>query len=564
MPVVNVKLGVIAKAFPHLSLDKIMDELPYLGLDIEGIDRHAGIVKIEFNPNRPDFSSQNGIIRGLKGIFGTDMGVPTINSLKHSEYTIYVDEGMQKVRPFILSFAAKRPEPLTGDEIQQLIMMQEDLHNGLGRKRRKSSIGIHNLDALNFPLRYSLSDRNRKFRSLDSDEDLSINDIFINTETGKNYSDILNNEEFVPLLVDSQNTVVSLPPIVNGSYTKVDTKSSELLIEVTATNVKYAKQMISILAYELNDMKFDLEIVSTISPYHSKLVSPDLTPVVIEAKVSFINKILGLDLSPQAIITCLEKSRCSGTLDNSENIICTAPSYRGDLFGSQDLCEEVIIGYGVQNLAPTYPVTNLVGEKDRYSKTFDKLRQVMIGFGFIEILNTSIVGEDVVESSLFNSDSQGDLIWVSDSEISNRSTLRKTLYPSMINTLSTNIHEKYPQKLFEIGKVFNQEGPEIIEKWSLVASIAHNSTEFSEIKSTLESLMKFCFDSKIQTRMTNKSFLLNGHSALVSVNSSAVGYVGEVHPQVLENFSMRTLVSIFEIDLSNIIELLEVYKHKSL
>ncbi|MGD9533687.1 MAG: phenylalanine--tRNA ligase subunit beta [Candidatus Nitrosocosmicus sp.] len=565
MPVVNVKLSAIKNSFSHVTIDKIIQELPYLGLDIEGRDENAGIIRLEFNPNRPDFSSENGIIRGLRGLFETEIGLPQINNIKPTQYVVQVDEAMRDVRPFIYSFAAKRSNPLTNDEIMQLISMQEDLHNGLGRKRRKASIGIHNLDVLTFPLRYILSDKHKKFQPLDSELPLSIEDVLLQTQTGRTYSYILEGMEMVPLLIDSQNHVVSLPPIVNSSYTRVDTSTSNLLVEVTATNAKYAKQMISILAYELNDMEFSLLSIVTDSPYQGKLLSPDLTPIIMDAKIASINDLLGTNLSPQDIIKCLEKCRCNGSVKDAESIVCTAPSYRGDLFGPQDLCEEVLLGYGIRNLLPDYPYTKLVGEKNVHSKAFEKLRQVMIGLGFIEIVNPSILSETLFKMSLADLDlAADDSILINSIENNNLEMLRMRLYPSMVNTLSVNIHEKYPQKLFEIGKVFKQDGSGVTEGWSLVAAIAHDFTDFSEIKSTLESVMKFCFDIDIQTSATTKPFLLKGHSALVSLKNSPIGCIGEVHPQVLENFSMRTLVSIFEIDLSSAFELLDLYQRRFL
>lgn len=562
MPVVNVKKSSIEKSFSHLSLKKIIEDLPYLGLDIEGIDEKLGIIRLEFNPNRPDFSSENGIIRGMKGLFELELGIPVIKNLSRSHFAINVNKELFDARPFIYSLAAKRSYPLTNDEIAQLVSMQEDLHNGLGRKRKRSSIGIHDLESLTFPLNYILSDLERKFTPLDSSQELTIDTILNNTEMGRKYSYLLEGNKRVPLLIDSQNVVVSLPPIINGAHTKVNTDTHNLFVEVTATNSKYAKEMLSILSYELNDLKFDLFSVTTHSPFEGEVVSPDLTPVVIEADAQFINKLVGVDLSTEEIIKCLEKSRCNGSLKGPDTIICTAPSYRGDLFGPQDLCEEVLIGLGIRNFSPQYPSTKLVGKKNNFSKVFDKIRDVMMGLGFVEILNTSIISEHMIKSSLVDTGlSKDNYIWLQDTENTQVETLRPSLISSMINTLSVNIHEKYPQFLFEIGKTFKQERSEIVEGWSLCASIAHDTTDFSEIKSNLESLMKYCFDISIQTPIASKPFLLNGHSAFVLANDTFTGYVGEIHPQVLENFNMRTLVSAFEIDLTKLMEILNLDKN---
>ena len=58
--------------------------------------------------------------------------------------------------------------------IKQLMAMQEDLHFGIGRKRKKSSIGIHDLDKISFPLTYSTTKQNHKFIPLNSEKELTI------------------------------------------------------------------------------------------------------------------------------------------------------------------------------------------------------------------------------------------------------------------------------------------------------------------------------------------------------------------------------------------------------
>ena len=65
MPVVNILKTRIKSVFPNKKIEKILVKLPYLGLDIEGIDKEK--IRVEYNPNRPDFSSDTGIFRSLKG-----------------------------------------------------------------------------------------------------------------------------------------------------------------------------------------------------------------------------------------------------------------------------------------------------------------------------------------------------------------------------------------------------------------------------------------------------------------------------------------------------------------
>lgn len=562
MPIVNVRIKALTRSFPDSSSERLIDEIPYLGLDIEGIDERNGIIKIEFNPNRPDFASENGVIRGLSGIMGVKLGLPCINPIQPLGKSILVNDKMGSIRPVIYGLVAKREMPLDDVELTQLIAMQEDLHNGLGRKRKKSSIGIHNYDVLTFPLHYGFTNISKKFVPLDSQVELTIEQILNETKIGSIYGHLINNHELVPILNDDRDIVVSIPPIINGAKTKVDANTRNLFVEVTGTNSKSAREMLALISYELTDMGFELYSLEINSPTEGDMISPNLEPIVIEARLDQINNLLGLDLKPDKVIECLQKCRCDGSISSAGIVKCIAPSYRIDLFEANDVIEEVAIGYGIRNLNPDMPSEYFGGKKNNQTIVFDRISEVLIGLGFIGIINPSIISKQIIDQALIHDkDSISELIWLEDSKNSEVEVLRASLVPSMVNTLSVNIHEKYPQKLFEIGKIIRTEGNLAQESWSLCVSIAHDSADYSEIKSNLESLFKYCFDKPVSTPRVSKPFYLNGHSALVLLDSKPIGHIGEIHPQVLENFNMKTLVSVFEIDISNAIQILKLDEH---
>jgi len=562
MPVVNVRISALSRSFPDSSSERLIEEIPYLGLDIEAIDERTGIIKIEFNPNRPDFASENGVIRGLKGIMGVKLGIPSINTIQPSGKSILVNNNMGCVRPVIYGLVAKRARPLADVELTQLIAMQEDLHNGLGRKRKKSSIGIHNYDVLTFPLHYGLANKNKKFVPLDSRVELTIEQILNETKIGSTYGHLINNQELVPILNDDSDIVISIPPIINGAKTKVDAVTRNLFVEVTGTNSKSAREMLAIISYELADMGFELFSLDIRSPLEGDTVSPNLEPIMIEARLDQINNLLGLNLEPDKVIECLRKCRCDGLFSSAGIVKCIAPSYRIDLFEANDVVEEVAIGYGIRNLNPDMPSEYFGGKKNSQTIVFDRISEVLIGLGFIQIINPSIIPKQIIDQALIHDkDSISELIWLEDSKNSEVEVLRTSLVPSMVNTLSVNIHEKYPQKLFEIGKTIRTEGNLVQESWSLCVSISHDNADYSEIKSNLESLFKYCFDKPVNTPRVRKPFYLDGHSALVLLDSKPIGHIGEIHPQVLENFNMKTLVSVFEIDISNAIQILHLNEH---
>ena len=127
--------------------------------------------------------------------------------------------------------------------------MQEDLHFGIGRRRKKSSIGIHDLDTISFPLSYTTTTRNHKFIPLNSTEENSISEILKNSQVGQDYGYILGNSPKVPIILDSTGNTVSFPPIINSSKTTVTTKTKNLFVEVTGTNKIDVEDMLSVWSF---------------------------------------------------------------------------------------------------------------------------------------------------------------------------------------------------------------------------------------------------------------------------------------------------------------------------
>lgn len=559
MPVVNIRPTLLSKIFSERTLDEIIEKLPYLGLDIEGIDITNDKIRVEFNPNRPDFSSENGIVRALKGILNVEFGCPNKQDPLPSSMLIRVDERLKDIRPVIYGLIAKRDIPINHEELTQLISMQEDLHNGLGRKRKKSSIGLHNFDALTFPLSYKGVPRQTKFVPLDGHKDYSLDNIITDLKVGKEYGHILEKFDIVPILVDSKDNVISFPPIINGNTTKVDLFTGNLFIEVTSVNSKSAKDILSILSFELSDMGFDLYSLVIDSPFYGEIVTPILEPHRIRLEFDYVNELLGLELTHDEILKCLQRSRCDGIDKGSGRLECLIPSYRIDLFDKVDVCEEVAIGYGIFNLGPLYPGSYFPGRKTSQSLIFGKVCDVLVGLEFMEIINTNIISKNLVRDVFFGDDfSDKKLVSLGDSKNTEFELLRSSLIPSLINTFSNNIHEKYPQKLFEIGKTFSTTNNEIRENWSLCVSVAHNTTDYTEIKSNLESFMKYCFDVFVTTPRYDTNYFLPGHSARILLNDEVIGEIGEIHPQVLENLNLRTLITIFELNLSALIRILKL------
>jgi phenylalanyl-tRNA synthetase beta chain len=547
MPVVTIKFERLRKLLPGISIDTVLETLPFVGLDIEDIDQDT--IRVEYNPNRPDLSSDYGVARALRGLLGVEIGLPKLNLVGKSGLRIKVDNRVRKIRPHIKALIA-RNGTLDDETLRQLISMQEDLHNGLGRRRRKASIGIHNLDAVRFPVTYKTASKDDAFRPLDESSEFTIESILTNLDIGKKYGYILSDFERYPIIVDSVGTVLSLPPIINGDETKVTEDCRNLFVEITAIDQEVAEDILAIFAMTLYDAGFQIWTVN-IESGGKKIETPEMHPKIISANIAYINNILGLTLNAKQVITCLKKSRLDAKAIRRK-IICTIPRYRIDLFDPVDISEEVAIGFGVYNLEPKFPVSPTAGKRDYLSIYFNTIRETMIGLGMLETLSFLLTSREILYSA-FGISGRGSLS-VESSKSMEHQFLRDSLIPLLLYTLSNNIHEEYPQRLFELGKTFHESSTIIEEKWNVGAVIAHADVGYSEIKSSLQALFRSCFGKEATTRPSSNHMFMEGRCAEVVLDGKPVGVIGEINPVALENLKLRVPVAAFEIDLLSIIK----------
>ena len=540
MPVVELSYTRLQKLVGKVTKKQISDSLPFLGLDIESEDKD--LVRIEYSPNRPDYSTDFGIAFGLQGLLGIKTGAVKLKIKKSAKYSLSAKPGIEKIRPFVTGIVAKNGK-IDDKTIKQLMTMQEDLHFGIGRKRKKSSIGIHDLDKIAFPLVYTTANRNHQFIPLNSEKEISISEILANTEVGKNYGSLLGQSSQVPLILDANQKTVSFPPIINAAVTTVTPKTKNLFVEVTGINKEDAEDMLSVVATILQSAGFTLESIKISGIKNS---SPKFEEKKITVNSSLINQTLGLNLSISKIVSSLKKSRLDAS-SKGTNIICTIPAFRFDIFGPMDLVEEVALGYGIQNLEPSLSPSQTIGNTNPVSLHLKSLDHTMIGLGYLEALNSSLTSKRVLYD-MTNRDTSK-IISVLDSKSLEHTILRDSILPGLLENLSRNIHESYPQKIFETGTVFSIGDP-ISEKFSFSGISAHKDANFTEIKSVLQSALKTGFGIEIETKTAINPTFEDGHCATIILNGKSIGVMGKIHSKIVENYKIRVPVMGFEMSLS--------------
>lgn len=536
MPVVDIDMPRLRRLLGRIPTGRILEALPLLGLDIES--ESGDTVRIEYSPNRPDYSTEYGIALGLEGLL--DIHTGNAGPVLHrplGRITTY--PSVLRIRPVIMAVCAIGGS-MDDHMMAQLIAMQEDLHFGVGRRRKKSSIGMHDYDRVSFPLMYTTVDRLHKFVPLDGDRSMSVSEILAGTAQGRSYGHLLGGRGPVPAILDAAKRLISLPPIINSKATSMTTDTRNLLVEVTGHDTQDVAGTLSVISLTLQRAGFAVHPVR-IPGVRSSAISAErrmnLDPRLVGAT-------LGLEMTPDEIVLCLGRARISAAAQR-DSVKCTIPSYRFDILGPMDLVEEVALGCGIDKMAPRLLPSPVSGNAGIAAITAGRIDDIMTGLGYSEVLNTCLSSMQALYGSINRGNDRA--ITTLDSNLEHQ-CLRDSLLPGLLDCLSRNIHHAYPQRLYETGVVFGPGRP-VGEHASLAAVSAHRTACFSEMKSVLQEAHRLALGGRIRTVPSDDPAYQHGTCAEILAGDRRLGVMGQVDPEVLRGLRIRVPVAGFEIRL---------------
>lgn len=549
MPVINFTYQNLNELL-GISIDKgeLIDLLPMIGSDIEDYDDEN--LKVEFFPNRPDHYSVEGIARTLKGFLQIERGIPHYD-LTPSGTSITVDPGLANIRPYT-SCALVEDINLDDDKLVQIMEFQEDLHWVLGRDRKKVAIGIHNLDVLTPPFYYKAADPlTTSFVALDTDEEMNLKEILENHKKGRAYAHIIDKFDKYPLLIDSEDNVLSMPPIINGELTKLTADTKNVFVDVTGTDKKAVDHTLNIITTSFAESGAKIKTMNVIYPNETRTL-PDLTPKKKILRVKNAQRMIGIDSSRDEIIGMLRRVRLDADALNEDEIEVSIPPYRIDVLHEVDIIENVAIGYDFRKIRARLPDVATVASEDPHKAFENRVREIMIGYGFYEVMSLMLTSEEQHYKKM--NLTEDERVVVAQPISQDRTMIRKSLLNGLMEFLEDNTHEELPQKIFEVGEVvYLDKATETRTRGvsKLAALVTHSTANFTEIKSLTASLI-----SNLGLKMTVKpldhpSFIKGRCAEVVTKGDKVKGFFGEVSPLVISNFNLEYPVVAFELEFNH-------------
>tara|TARA_Y100000034_G_C6895949_1_gene413055 strand:- start:384 stop:2003 length:1620 start_codon:yes stop_codon:yes gene_type:complete len=538
MPTVNLNKKEFEKLVgKKLSLDRLKDRISMLGTDLEDIKGNE--IVVEVFPDRPDMLSEQGFARAFSSFIGVKKGLREYKS-KKSNYKLIVDSSVKSVRPYT-SCAVVKSLKFNEELIKQIIQIQEKLHISYGRNRKKCAIGVYPLEKIKFPIHYkALEPKKIKFKPLDSKKEMNGLQILSSHPTGQEYGHLLEGKKKFPIFVDANGKILSMPPIINSEdMGKISSKTKEVFIEVSGFDYDVVSKCLNIIVCALADMKgviYEIELKDG-----RKIISPNLKSSSMKIDIKYVNKILGLNLKENDIKKYLEKM---GLGYKNKNVLI--PCYRNDIMHQVDLIEDIAIAYGYENFKEEIPNLSTLGSEDEFEKFKRKVKEIIIGFGYLECSSYNLISEKVLNKME---------VKLNDVKVLNPvnveyDTLRSWMIPSLMKILSENKHYEYPQKIFEVGTVF---GKEEFERVGLLS--CHGNTNFTEVKQILDYLFS-SLNLEYKLEDDNHGSFIKGRVGRVTCKGKKVGYIGEISPSVLDKFNLDVPIASFEVNLSELYKLI--------
>lgn len=546
MALVNFNKKIFEKEIGKLD-EKMLDKIAMFGTPIEEIKENE--ICMEIFPNRPDLLSYSGFKRSFLAFLGKKIGLKEYAISKpEKNYQIIIDSSVKNVRPYTVCAIVKELK-LDDEKIKELIEIQEKLHVTLGRKRKKAAIGIYPLDKIKLPITFKAIEPDKiKFIPLESDREMSGLQILQRHPTGREYAHLLAGKSKFPIFIDSENKILSMPPIINSHLTgRITNETKEIFIECSGFDFNVLKKCLNILVTSLAEMNgkiYSMELKGA-----PEKVSPNLETEKRKVTKENTNKLLGLKLEEKQIKELIERmghSYNKGTVE-------IAP-WRVDILHEVDLIEDIAIAYGYDNISPEIPKISTIGQENPKEIVKRRISEVLSGLNLLEVSNYHLTTKNDQFAKMGIPEKQEKEFVELENSKTEYNILRKNLSSFLLKNLSENTDSEYPQKIYEIGKIFKlKENIEEIE--NLALAIAPGN--FTEAKQILEYLFR-SLEIRIALEEAEKfpvSFI-EGRVAKIICNEKNIGYIGEIHPRILRNWKIKMPIALFEINLEEIFNLL--------
>jgi len=272
-----------------------------------------------------------------------------------------------------------------------------------------------------------------------------------------------------------------------------------------------------------------------------------------------MNRMLGLELKGREVADILVALGFEILHFDHDTMMVNVPTYRVDVQRDVDLIEEVARLHGYEKIPATAPyIKARPVQIDIESRVESTARDTMSWLGFYEIITYSFISQREIEMLRIPLEQ---CIYLQNPLSQEHSVMRPTMTPSMLSTIRYNLNRgNRDLRLFEIGHTYRKTtGRDREERLKLIAGMCgtrswhwreeKREVDYYDIKGIAEQFLGTLGMDEFEFLGEPPRFLHPGRAARIGSSGAEVGWIGELHPELIEAFELRSRVYLLEVDL---------------
>ena len=557
-----------------ISTEELCEQLTMLGLEVENFKHYQSkltgedaIIKLDLTPNRGDCFCILGVARELAALNGMKINLPKIKAIKSSL------ESPLKVK------VCNEAPFYVGRHISQVDLKKKT--PPLIKERLKIS-NIKTIDSIVDITNYVLLELGQPLHAFDCNK--LQGDLRVRFAKDKEKLKLLDESSIELdqecLVIADEKKPVALAGIMGGLSTGISKKTESIYLEsaffkpevIRGRPRKFALQTEASTRFERGvDFNLQTLAVKRASSLIFEVLGGKFGPIQefkkrssipknkdIYLSVGTVNKILGTDFSKYFVSKLLRSlGLIASSSANKDDIKVKIPSWRFDLKIEADLIEEIarLVGF---NKLPQEPLISK--KRNSLDSLHQSIRSSFISRGYSEVITYSFIEDSA--ASLIEPEMKK-LVSVNNPISQNMIIMRPSLLPGLLNTVSYNQNQGIDQiKIFEIGSIFQKSSIKKIKetKWigGLISGLktkhswsgSKRPLDFFDLKGDVESILG---DSSGYVFKKGKlPYLHPGKTAFIVKGNNQIGYIGSLHPKLVDELDLKQDVHFFEIQVEEI------------
>lgn len=543
-----------------------------LGMDINEVFGNNDVVlDIGVTANRPDCNSVIGIAREVATLLKKPLKMPKmtykVNSSDISEY-VTVDVKATDLCPRYMASVVKNIK--IGDSPKYI-------------QNRLKAVGLRPINNIVDITNYVLIEMGQPMHSFDRDRLCGSKIVVRRADEGEKIVTLDNKEH----TLDSSMLVIAdseKPQCVAGVMGGLGSGISEETNTVVFESAKFMRDNIRRTSRKLNlrsdsSFRFERGIDIATQEYGMRralalidecgcgeivcgtidVLSASLEKKTVTTTFEKIDSILGIKV-PETVVVDILNSLSIETEVKDGVITAVAPLFREDIENANDLAEEIIRLYGYDHINCTLidKGKQTLGGKPEDVKDVDRIRNILVANGMSETLTYSFTSPKIFDILTIKEDSGlRNTVKLLNPLGEDLSVMRTTLAYSIMNTMRSNIVKSVKcGRFFEIANVYLPKDMPVSEQPDeirhVVMGVFGRDEDFYSMKGIVENILDKFGIVDAEYEYTSLEWLHSGRGADIKVENDILGYVGEVHPTVLNNLGIKEKLYIADINIETL------------